>query len=115
LAWTEQLLDITAGISRLAAVPDEKKRAGRSGTPRGMQGDLLSPPNSDDAGFAPWELRERGDAGSTPQTMHEVIIQSNEINVSQFRPNYDRVLFLDHQSKSAGEPHITGRYEAKSA
>src|SRR5476649_2834529 len=76
---------------------------------------ICSPPNSDDAGFAPWELRERGDACSTPQTMHEVIIHLNEINVSQFSPNYDRVLFFDHQSKSAGKPHITGRYEAKSA
>jgi hypothetical protein len=66
-----------------------------------MQGDLLSPPNSDDAGFAPWELRERGDAGSTPQTMHEVIIQLNRINVSQFSPNYDRDLFFRSSIKKA--------------
>jgi len=50
---------------------------------------LLSPPNSDGADFVPWELRERGDAGSTPQTMHEVIIRPNKIKVSQIYPKCD--------------------------
>jgi hypothetical protein len=62
-----------------------------------MQGDLLSPPNSDGADFAPWELRERGDAGSTPQTMHEVIIHPSKIKISRIYPKYDRGLFSDHQ------------------
>jgi hypothetical protein len=50
-----------------------------------------------------------------PQITHEIIIQPIRINVSRFSPNHDRDLFLNRQQKSAGEPHITGRYEARSA
>ncbi|CAN7196291.1 hypothetical protein LJR034_000476 [Caballeronia sp. LjRoot34] len=46
--------------------------------------------------FTPWELRERGDAGSAPQTMHEVIFNLNKIKISQTDPKYDRGLFFCH-------------------
>jgi hypothetical protein len=50
--------------------------------------------------FTPWELRERGDTGSTPQTMHEVIISQLKINISRIGPKNDRgLIFLSSMKK----------------
>jgi hypothetical protein len=63
--------------------------------------------------FTPWEFRERGDTGSTPQTMHEVIIHLHKIKVTQTDPKNNRGLFFFSSVKKRWRAACDGQVRGK--
>ncbi|MDN7178231.1 hypothetical protein M0D69_09395 [Caballeronia sp. SEWSISQ10-4 2] len=63
--------------------------------------------------FTPWELCERGDTGSTPQTMHELIIPLIKIKIPQFYPKYDLTRFLKLSTKKRRQTACNGPISRK--
>jgi hypothetical protein len=78
-----------------------------------MQGDCFLLQTAMVPVFTPWELCERGDTGSTPQTTHDSIVISIKIKIHQFYPKYDRTLFVKLSTEKRWQTACNGPINPK--
>jgi hypothetical protein len=78
-----------------------------------MQGDCFLLQTAMVPVFTPWELCERGDTGSTPQTTHESIIILIKIKIPQFYPKYDQTRFSKLSTEKRRQTACNGPIKLK--